>query len=87
MLEDKFNQKSELLEKERNLDTKDISHLKNLFWEFHFQRKPSTDIEPFDPVRIQSHVNLSGISFTPWEYTVLMEMDLIFRATIRQKRG
>lgn len=87
MLEEKFGKKSDLLEKERNLDTSKIHHLQDLFWHIHFLRKPSQGIEPFDPVRIESHVRMSGVPITNWEYAVLMEMDLVYRATIIQNRG
>jgi hypothetical protein len=87
MKEEKFNQKSELLERERGICTDNIQHIQNLFWEMHFLRKPSQDIEPFDPMRIEAHMRLSGMKLSRWEYNLLMEMDLIFRAVIRSNRS
>ncbi len=63
-----------------------IHTLEDLFWEFHFLRKGGQQIEPFDPIRIEAHLRLSGIEITKWEYKLLMEMDLIYRATLI-KRG
>ena len=57
-----------------------------MFWDFHFLRKPSQNIEPFDPIRIESHMRLSGLKISNWEYKLLMDMDLIFRATLMNKR-
>lgn len=52
------------------------------FWEFHFLRKPvQHGIEPFDPQRIEAHARLTGMSLSTWEYKLIMELDLIFRAT------
>lgn len=59
----------------------------NMFWDLHYIRKPSTSIEPFDPVRIETHLKLSGNIIKPWEYTVIMDMDLMYRATIIGNRG
>ena len=88
MLEKKFKgKKSDLQEKERNLCTKHIGHIQDLFWDIHFMRKPAQNIEPFDPMRIESHMRLSGLELTRWEYNLLMEMDLVFRATIMKNRG
>ena len=85
--EEKFKKKSELLERERNLDTSKISSLQELFWEFHFLRKPTQDgVEPFDPQRMKAHLELSGKRMSRWEYNTLMEMDLIIRSTIIKKR-
>jgi hypothetical protein len=81
-----FKQKSELLERERGLDTEMLdtsSPIQDRFWEFHFLRKPvQYGIEPFDPIRIESHLRLSGEEISAWEYNLMLEMDLIFRATI-----
>lgn len=82
--ESKFGEKSELLEKERNITTKNILLLQETFWEIHFLRKPNSEfgIEPFDPVRIESHLKLLGKTLSKWEYKVLLEMDLAYRATV-----
>lgn len=85
--EDKFKQTSELLQRERDLDEDTYDHMRMLFWEFGSMRKPgSSGVEPFDPVRIESHLRLSGMELTKWEYNLLMEMDLMFRSTIMARR-
>lgn len=85
--EDKFKKKSPLLERERKLETKSIQEIQELFWEIHFLRKGGTGtIEPFDPQRIEAHIRLSGRSFCKWQYNLLMEMDLIYRATLLEKK-
>ncbi|AFK66655.1 hypothetical protein COPG_00059 [Colwellia phage 9A] len=83
--EDKFNKISPLLERERKLDKTIIRDIEDLFWEFHFLRKCGQQIEPFDPVRIEAHLRLSGIEVSKWEYKLLMEMDLIYRATVMNR--
>lgn len=87
--EEKFKEKSELLERERNLDTTHIKTIQDLFWEFHFLRKPSSGgcIEPFDPQRIKSHLELLNKSITTWEYKLILDMDLVFRSKAIDKRG
>ncbi len=85
--EEKFKKTSPLLERERQIDTTDIVEIQDLFWEFHFLRKAGQTIEPFDPQRIEAHMRLSGAVLTKWEYKLLMEMDLIFRATMMNRRG
>ncbi len=85
--EKKFKKVSPLLERERGIDKEIISHIIEWFWEFHFLRKVGETIEPFDPQRIESHIKLSGRKLSTWEYKLLMEMDLIFRATIIGNRS
>lgn len=87
--EEKFKQKSDLLQRERELDTTSVSRILDLFWEFHFLRRPSSSggVEPFDPQRIKTHLELSGQNITVWEYRLVMDMDLIFRSVALKKRG
>ncbi|QYW06118.1 minor tail protein [Shewanella phage vB_SspS_KASIA] len=85
--EDNFGEVSPLLERDRKLDTKDIISLQDLFWDMHFLRKSSEGIEPFDPVKIETHMRLSCQEISPWEYKTLMEMDMIFRGTVMKKWG
>ncbi len=82
--EDKFGEKSELLERERNLDTSQIGQLQELFWEFHFIRDQNTEsgVCPFNPTKMKDHIDLSGKRVSRWEYNTLLEMDLAYRATI-----
>ena len=85
--EKSFKQTSDLLERERNLDSEKINHMKYLFWEIGSLRKPGQGtIEPFDPTRIESHLRLSGQILTRWEYNLLIEMDLMFRSAITRNR-
>jgi len=84
--EEKFKKKSDLLERERNLDTKNVSHIMELFWEFHFLRKPvQYGLEPFDPQRIEAHSRLTGRFLSTWEYNLIMDLDLIFRAVTLER--
>ena len=54
----------------------------------HFLRKTSDGgIEPFDPLKVESHMRLSYQEISPWEYKTLMEMDMIFRGTVMKKWG
>lgn len=86
--EENFGEISPLLERERRLDTSDISPLQDLFWSLHFMRRTSSDgIEPLDPLKIDAHMRLSGETVSPWEYKTIMEMDLIFRGTVMNKWG
>jgi hypothetical protein len=79
---------SPLLERERNLDVSDIAPLQELFWSLHFIRRTSSEgIEPLDPLKIETHMRLSGESISPWEYKTIMEMDLIFRGAVMNKWG
>lgn len=84
MKESKFGEKSELLEKERSINTNRLYSLQELFWEIHFLRKPNSEfgIEPFDPTRIKDHLKMLGKKVSKWEYRVLLEMDLAYRATV-----
>ena len=85
--EKSFNKPNEMLEKERNLNSEQVEHMKNLFWEMHFLRKPKDgSLEPFDPQRIRCHFELQCRLISPWEYKVLMDMDLMYRATIMESR-
>lgn len=81
LLEKGWPGSSELLKRERDLDVSEIHILQNLFWEFNFLRKPSQTIEPFDPLKMEAHIRLSGLELSKWEYNTLMEMDLAFRVT------
>ena len=87
--EEKFKQKSELLERERAIDTESVARVLDLFWEAHFLRRPSSSggVEPFDPQRIKTHLELSGQRISVWEYKLVMDMDLIFRSVALKKRG
>ena len=85
--EDKFKKVSPLLERERNIDISIITSIQDLFWEFHFLRRVGENIEPFDPQRIESHLRLLGKTITTWEYRLVMEMDLIFRASVIKNRS
>ncbi len=78
-----------MLERERNLKTDHIKPIQDLFWEFHFLRKPSDggSIEPFDPQRIKAHFELLGRIITTWEYKLILDMDLVFRSTAMKIRG
>ena len=83
--EREFGEISELLEKERNLDIRSIRGIIDLFWEFHFLRKAGNGVEPFDPLRMETHARLSGIELSKWEYRLLMDMDLVYRAGMSKK--
>lgn len=77
-----------MLERERNLDTSDISKVQDLFWDFHFLRKSgSQGVDPFDPLTMKAHLELSGKTISTWEYKLILEMDLIFRSISLEKRG
>lgn len=83
-----FGEVSPLLERERQLVLEDILPLQDLFWDIHFLRKTGSDgIEPFDPLKIEAHMRLSGKDISTWEYRTLMEMDMIFRGTVMKKWG
>lgn len=88
MYEKSFNKPNELLERERALDTTEIEELIFMFWDLHFLRRPSDGytIEPFDPVRIKTHMELKCEKLSPWEYKVLMDMDLTYRAKTMENR-
>lgn len=86
--EENFGEVSPLLERERNLNTSEISSLQEMFWDMHFLRRTSEGgIDPFDPVKIEAHMRLSCQEISPWEYNTLMEMDMIFRGTVMKKWG
>jgi len=73
-----------LLERERNLDISDVGSLIDLFWDVHYLREQSTDlgVPPLNPTKMRDHFELSGRKVSKWEYKVLMEMDLAYRATV-----
>jgi hypothetical protein len=86
MQESKFGKKSELLEKERNLDTSDVRDLISTFWELSSIRKQSTGrMCPLDPLVLKAHMELSGLVITKWEYKVLMSMDYTLRSALIDK--
>ena len=85
--EERFNQKSELLERERDLDLKKIRYLQDLFWELSSLRPVGPVIQPIDPLRVESHLRLSGKTLTQWEYNVISEMDLIFRSKVMENNS
>tara|TARA_R110000851_G_scaffold95639_2_gene207732 strand:- start:272 stop:487 length:216 start_codon:yes stop_codon:yes gene_type:complete len=64
-----------------------VKHIQELFWDIHYLRKHSGDgtVEPFDPQRIESHLRLSNRTIIPWEYTLILEMDTIYRGVCMDK--
>lgn len=81
LYEKRFKKKAKLLEQERNIDKSNIAPMIDLFYDYSLQREQSEHIQPLDPVRIKAHTELSGRRLSEWEYNVLIEMDLVYRAT------
>lgn len=76
-----------LLEKEKEVDIPEIQSIKSLFWELGmFRSQGSRTVQAIDPLRIQAHMDLSGMKLSKWEYNLIVEMDLVYRATLMGRR-
>lgn len=77
-----------LLEKEKEIDVPEIQSMKGLFWELGMFRSQGNGrlVQAIDPLRVQAHLDLSGVKVSKWEYNLIVEMDLVYRSTLMGRR-